>query len=323
MVPRRRNFSLFEIILSLLQIPRPMTDLPDTDYTQRFIFDDSDTRGELVGLERSYAEVLAKHPYPEPVAQLLGELMAAASLLVGTLKFDGLLILQARSEGPIPLLMIECSSEREIRGLARYEAEQIAPDATLADLMPNGVLALTVDPTQGQRYQGIVDLDGETLSECFTNYFVMSQQVGTRFWLYADGRRARGLLLQQLPADRLKDEEERAASWQHITALGSTLTADELLSLDNETILHRLYHEEQVRLFDVQKLRFRCSCSRERSANALVSLGLEDAQSLVIDHGGNIEIDCQFCNERYLFDAADIVQLFAGAGVDTPSDTRH
>jgi molecular chaperone Hsp33 len=300
-----------------------MTDLPDSDFTQRFIFDDSDTRGELVALERSYAEVLAKHPYPEPVAQLLGELMAAASLLVGTLKFDGLLILQARSEGPIPLLMIECSSEREIRGLARYEADQIAPDATLADLMPNGVLALTVDPTQGQRYQGIVDLDGETLSECFTNYFVMSQQVGTRFWLYADGRRARGLLLQQLPADRLKDEEERAASWQHITALGSTLTADELLSLDNETILHRLYHEEQVRLFDVQKLRFRCSCSRERSANALVSLGLEDAQSLVIEHGGNIEIDCQFCNERYLFDAADIAQLFAGAGVDTPSDTRH
>ena len=182
--------------------------------------------------------------------------MAAASLLVGTLKFDGLLILQARSEGPIPLLMIECSSEREIRGLARYNAEQIAADATLADLMPGGDLTLTVDPTIGQRYQGIVDLDGETLSECFTNYFVMSQQVGTRFKLFADGRRARGMLLQQLPADRLKDEEDRAASWQHITALASTLTADELLSLDNETVLHRLYHEEQVRLFDVQNLRF-------------------------------------------------------------------
>lgn len=300
-----------------------MTDLPDTDYTQRFIFDDSDTRGELVALERSYAEVLAKHPYPEPVAQLLGELMAAAALLVGTLKFDGLLILQARSEGPVPLLMIECSSEREIRGLARYHSEQIAPDATLADMMPDGVLALTVDPTHGKRYQGIVDLDGTSLAECFTNYFVMSQQTNTRFWLYADGRRARGLLLQQLPADRLRDAQERDASWQHITALASTLSADELLSLDNETVLHRLYHQEQVRLFDVQPLRFQCSCSRERSGNALVSLGLEDAQQLVIEHGGAIEIDCQFCNERYLFDAADIAQLFAGAGVDTPSDTRH
>ncbi len=300
-----------------------MTDLPDNDYTQRFIFDESDARGELVALERSYAEVLAKHPYPEPVAQLLGELMAAAALLVGTLKFDGLLILQARSEGPVSMLMIECSSKREIRGLARYDAEQIAPDATLNDLMPQGVLALTVDPTHGQRYQGIVDLDGADLSECFTNYFVMSQQVGTRFWLNADGRRARGLLLQQLPADRIKDEEERAASWQHITALASTLTADELLSLDNETVLRRLYHEEAVRMFDVQPLRFRCSCSRDRSGNALVSLGQEDAQQLVIENGGSVEIDCQFCNERYLFDAADVAQLFAGAGVDTPSDTRH
>ena len=249
--------------------------------------------------------------------------MAAASLLVGTMKFDGLLILQARSEGPVPMLMIECSSNREIRGLARYDADRIPADATLADLMPNGVLALTIDPTVGQRYQGIVDLDGETLSDCFTNYFVMSQQVGTRFWLNADGKRARGLLLQQLPADRIKDEDEREESWRGLTALAGTLTAEELLGLDNETILHRLYHEEEVRLFDAQSLRFHCSCSRERSGNALVSLGLEDAQNLAVEHGGRIEIDCQFCNQRYLFDAADIAQLFAGAGVDTPSGTHH
>jgi len=300
-----------------------MTDLPDTDFTQRFIFDDSDTRGELVALERSYAEVLAKHPYPEPVAQLLGELMAAASLLVGTLKFDGLLILQARSEGPIPMLMIECSSDRDIRGLARYHAEQIAPDATLADLMPNGVLALTVDPTVGQRYQGIVDLDGETLSDCFTNYFVMSQQVNTCISLAADGQRARGLLVQQLPADRHKDIEEREESWNHVKALANTVKAEELLGLDNETVLHRLYHEDAVRLFDIQPLHFRCSCSRERSGNALVSLGKPDALALIDEHGGKIEVDCQFCNQSYQFDAADIEQLFAGGGVDTPSDTRH
>ena len=300
-----------------------MHDLPDTDYTQRFIFDESDVRGELVALERSYAEVLAKHTYPEPVAQLLGELMAAAALLVGTLKFDGLLILQARSEGPVPLLMVECSSEREIRGLARYDADQIGDTATLSELMPDGVLALTVDPTNGQRYQGLVDLDGEDLSQCFTNYFVMSQQVGTRFWLKADGKNARGMLLQQLPADRQKDEDDRAASWQHVTALASTLSAEELLGLNNETILHRLYHEEAVRLFDIQPLRFRCSCSRERSGNALVSLGQEDAQQLLAEHGGHIEIDCQFCNERYRFDASDVAQLFVGAGVEAPSDTRH
>ena len=300
-----------------------MSELTHTDFTQRFIFDNSDTRGELVSLERSYAEVLAKHNYPEPVQQLLGELMAAAALLVGTLKFDGLLILQARSEGPVPLVMVECSNEREIRGLARFNAEQISAGATLADLMPNGVLALTVDPTQGQRYQGIVDLDGVDLAECFTNYFVMSQQIGTRFWLKADGHRARGMLLQQLPVAVIKDEEERAANWQHLIALANTLQNEELLGLDNATILHRLYHEEDVRLFDEQPIEFHCSCSRERSANALSSLGLEDAQKVVAEHGGHLEIDCQFCNQRYLFDAADVTQLFSGAGVDSPSNTRH
>lgn len=300
-----------------------MHDLPDTDFTQRFIFDDSDVRGELVSLELSYAEVLAKHAYPQPVQQLLGEFMAAAALLVGTLKFDGLLILQARSDGPVPLLMIECSSEREIRGLARFDAEQIATGAGLPELMPNGTLAMTIDPTQGQRYQGIVALDGEDLAACFSNYFALSEQLGTRFWLHADGRRARGLLLQQLPADRLKDQEERDASWQHVTTLAGTLTADELLALDNETVLHRLYHDDALRLFDVQPLRFRCSCSRERSARALVSLGAEDARDLVVEHGGAVEIDCQFCNQRYLFDATDVEQLFSGGGSDTPSDTRH
>ena len=297
--------------------------MPDTDFTQRFIFEESDVRGELVALERSYAEVLAKHPYPEPVAQLLGELMAAAALLVGTLKFDGLLILQARSSGAVPLLMVECSSERELRGIARYDEALITPGAGLQDLMPEGSLALTVDPRKGKRYQGIVALDGVDLSESLSSYFVMSEQLGTRFWLKADGHRARGLLLQQLPVAQITDSEERDASWEHVVTLANTLSAEEMLGLDNQTILHRLYHEDPVRLFDIQPICFRCSCSRERSANALVSLGLADAQQLVEEHGGNIEIDCQFCNERYLFDATDVAQLFAGGGVDSPSDTRH
>jgi molecular chaperone Hsp33 len=300
-----------------------MNDFPDIDYSQRFMFDDSDVRGELVALERSYAEVLAKHPYPEPVAGLLGEMLAAAALLVGTLKFDGLLVLQARSLGPVSLLMVECSSERELRGIARYEESLVKSDMTLQELMPDGDLTMTIDPRRGQRYQGIVALDGVDLSACLTEYFVMSEQLPTHFMIRADGKHARGLMLQQLPAERLKDQEEREASWQHVKALSKTLSAEELLSLDNETVLHRLFHDDAVRAFDIQPLVFRCSCSRERSANALVSLGLEDAQQLVIEQNGTVEIDCQFCNERYLFDATDVVQLFAGGGVDTPSDTQH
>lgn len=233
-----------------------MSDLPDTDFTQRFIFDDRDVRGEMVALERSYAEVLAKHAYPQPVQQLLGELMAAAALLVGTLKFDGLLVLQAQSQGPVPLLAIEYTSEHDIRGLARYEAEQIGADATLADLMPGGHLVLTIIPVNGQRYQGTVELDGKDLSECFTNYFVMSQQINTCISLAADGVRARGLLVQQLPAEIHKDSEEREESWAHVKALANTVKVEELLGLDNETVLHRLYHEDAVRLFDIQPLRF-------------------------------------------------------------------
>jgi molecular chaperone Hsp33 len=293
------------------------------DFSQRFLFDDSDIRGEMVGLSDSYRHVLAKHDYPQPVAQLLGELLAAASLLVGTLKFDGLLVLQASSSGAVPLLMVECSSEGEVRGIARYQAERVKADAGLRELMPDGVLAMTVDPKSGQRYQGIVELSGATLAESLTDYFATSEQLPTRFWLAADGLRARGLLLQQLPADRLKEPEEREASWQHAVTLADTLQLEELLGLDNETLLHRLYHQEALRLFEPRALQFRCSCSRERSSRALISLGQADAEALVQEHGGQVEIDCQFCNERYAFDAADIAQLFAGGGSQEPADTRH
>ncbi len=295
----------------------------DLDHTQRFLFDDTDVRGELASLGESYQHVLAKHPYPQPVAQLLGEMLAAASLLVGTLKFDGLLILQVRSSGAVPLLMIECSSEREVRGIARYHAEQVAADAGLRELMPDGVLAITIDPRQGQRYQGIVDLEGASLAECLSNYFATSEQLATRFWLHADGQRARGLLLQQLPAERLREPEEREASWQHVLTLADTLSAEELLGLGNETVLHRLYHQEAVRLFEPQALCFRCSCSRDRSARALISLGEADAQALLEEHDGQVVIDCQFCNQRYAFDASDVTQLFAGGGSEAPSGTRH
>lgn len=293
------------------------------DYTQRFLFEDTDVRGEWADLEHSYSAVLARHPYPEPVAKLLGELLAAAALLAGTLKFEGTLTLQARSNGPVPLLMVECSSQRDVRGIARYQAEPISATAELLELMPEGVLAITLDPVGGQRYQGIVALDRSTLADCLSGYFASSEQLPTHFWLAADGRRARGFLLQQLPAQQITEAEAREASWQHLSILADTLTPEELLSLNPETLLHRLYHQEPVRLFPGQSLRFLCTCSRHRSANALSSLGQVDAFNLLDEQGGQISIDCQFCNNRYEFDLADITQLFAGGGSDRPSQTRH
>ncbi|MFD1259926.1 Hsp33 family molecular chaperone HslO [Entomomonas asaccharolytica] len=293
------------------------------DITQRFLFENLDVRGEIVSLEHSYHEVLTRHQYPAPVAKLLGELLAASALLCGTLKFDGTLVLQARSEGPLPLLMVECNSNREIRGIARYEAEQISDSMTLQELMPNGILALTVDPTQGKRYQGIVALEGETLASSLSSYFASSEQLPTFFWLCANGKQAKGFLLQALPAEKQHDDEERQNTWQHLTVLANSLNADEFLAVDNITILHRLYHEEDIRLFEQLPIKFHCSCSRERSANALRSLGEQDAFALLEEQQGKITIDCQFCNKEYIFDIADVTQLFKDGSSNPPAETRH
>lgn len=282
--------------------------MPSQDVTQRFIFEHSDVRGELVSLNDSYHEILARHPYPEPVKALLGEMLAAAVLLSTAIKFDGLLIMQARSSGPLSMLMVECSSQQDVRAIARY-SDDLSGD-TLSELMPDGMLAITMDPTQGQRYQGVVALQGDSLADALAGYFDSSEQLPSRFRLLADGRIARGFMLQALPADRQTDPEERQETWSRLSALAETLTVEELLALDNSTILHRLFHEEEVRLFDARPVRFRCSCSAERSGNALISLGREDALALLAEQGGEVEVDCQFCNTSYRFDEAALTRLF-------------
>lgn len=281
------------------------------DTTQRFLFEHADVRGELVSLNQSYREVLAKHEYPESVKALLGEMLAATVLLSTTIKFEGLLILQARSSGPLSTLMVECSSDQAVRAIARY-ADDLQGD-TLPELMPDGILTITIDPRQGQRYQGIVPLEGHSLADALSAYFDNSEQLPTRFRLQADGRGARGFLLQALPADRQIDPQDRDATWEHLSILANTLTAEELVSLDNQTLLHRLFHQEDLRLFDPLPVRFECSCSAQRSGNALVSLGRDDALALLAEQGGTIEVDCQFCNARYQFARADLDNLFDAA----------
>lgn len=297
--------------------------MQDTDFTQRFLFEDADVRGELASIDATYQAVLQRHAYPESVAVLLGELLAAAALLVGTLKFDGLLTLQARSEGPLSLLMVECSSDRQMRAIARYDEARIESQLTFKQLMPNGIMALTIEPEEGQRYQGLVAFEGETLADSLNAYFDNSEQLGSQFFLAADGQQARGFLLQQLPTDRITDSEQRQQHWEHVLTLAQTLTKAELFELDNATILHRLYHEESVLLFDPSAVEFSCSCSRARSTHALVSLGQEDVEALLKEKQDLIEIDCQFCNERYLFDAQDVAQIFDPANQAAALQTVH
>ncbi|MFA7554307.1 MAG: Hsp33 family molecular chaperone HslO [Spongiibacteraceae bacterium] len=277
------------------------------DQLQRFIFDDTDIRGELTCLEQTYQDVLGGHQYPEVVAHLLGEFLAAVALMSATLKFEGTITLQARSDGQIPIIMAEANSDRSLRGIARSADDASSDD--FAVLLANGVLSITIDPKHGNRYQGIVSLDGANLAQCLEGYFQQSEQLSTRIWLSSNGQQCAGMLLQELPSSHAINPELRQEQWQHLTTLADTLTPSELLSLPFEAILHRLYHQEQVRLFEPSPLHFQCSCSRNRTLSALHTLGKEELEEILLEQG-SIDINCEFCHQHYHFNHQDLEVLF-------------
>lgn len=279
-----------------------------SDSLQRFVFEGTDVRGELARLQQSYREVLANHTYNTPVANLLGELLVAATLLSATLKFEGSLTLQARSDGEIPLIMAEITSDRRLRGIARGADQATSTD--FQTLLRNGQLAITITPARGQRYQGIVPLEGDNLSACLESYFRQSEQLATRCWLTADGHTATGLLLQELPASPHSTAGQRSQQWQHVTTLADTLSAAELEQLPFETLLHRLYHQDPVRLFPPQQVHFQCNCSADRTLSALRSLGELELRSIIAEQGA-IDINCEFCHQHYQFTESDVDNLFS------------
>ncbi|MCP8900380.1 Hsp33 family molecular chaperone HslO [Gilvimarinus xylanilyticus] len=282
-----------------------------TDLLHRFIFDECDIRGEIVTLGESYRQVLDSNDYPPAVQHLLGEFLAAVALLSSSLKFDGLISLQARGEGAISLIMAECSHDNQVRGIIRPRPGQPLPEdiPSLAQLLEKGVLVITLEPKIGERYQGIVPLDADTLAGCLEHYFKQSEQLETRFWIAADEQHCAGLLLQALPLQVAPSAEVNRDNWQTAIALAETVTPAEQLGLSHPDLLHRLFNEMPVRLFSPTQLHFHCSCSRERSAAALESLGREEVEQLLAEKG-TIEIDCQFCNQLYRFNAEDVRELF-------------
>lgn len=287
-----------------------------SDELLRFIFDGTDIRGEWVRLERSYQDALANHHYSSAVRVLVGEFLAAVSLLGATLKFEGTLILQARSEdGEIPLIMAEATSDNCVRAIV-HGAERAVGTSFTQLLGRSATLAITIDPKQGQRYQGIVPLESDSLATCIEDYFARSEQLPTRVWLFADEQRAAGLFLQELPS-RL-DAAQRAQQWQHLNALAETASAQEMLQLSGDELLYRLFHQEHLRLLQRDALQFRCSCSRARTANMLRSLGRDELDAIVREQGA-IDINCEFCNQLYRFLQADVAELFEPAH----PQTRH
>lgn len=287
-----------------------------SDFVQRFHFSDSPVRGELVQLEDTVAAVLARHDYPARVAALLSEAMAATLLLATTLKFEGSLILQARGNGPLQTLMVECNHRREMRAIAQVadDWEEAADALPLDRLFGDGQLVITIDPEGGQRYQGIVPLDRATLALCLEHYFEQSEQLSTRIWLAAGEGHAAGLLLQVLPGQGSGGD---ADVWPRLCQLTDTVTAPELLALPATELLYRLYHEETVELYDSEEACFRCTCSRTRTEQVLLALGEPELRGIIAEQGA-IEVSCQFCNQEYRFDPIDVEQLLRGGSGGSP-----
>jgi|AntDeeMinimDraft_4_1070355.scaffolds.fasta_scaffold00041_41 molecular chaperone Hsp33 len=275
-----------------------------SDNLQRFVFNEGEVRGELVVLDETLDETLKNRDYPEPAATLLAESLSAAVLLGGVLKMKGRISLQAKGEGPVSLLMADCSHERGVRGLIHAD-DSIEP-GTISEQLGHGQLAITLEPEQGQRYQGIVPLESDSLSGCLQDYFARSEQLDTLVMLFANGERSGGLMLQKMPGYTATDDDDL---WNRLTYLASTTSQDELLELAPETLLHRLFHEEDISLYPAEPVFFHCHCSRERTENALQTMGAQECYDLLAEQG-EITVDCQFCNQQYRFGQTDLETLF-------------
>ena len=297
------------------------------DTLQRFLFERSPVRGELVEISDAWQQVQSLRSYPTAVSNVLGEMMAAAALLSANLKFNGSIILQIHGDGPVQLLVVECDALLRLRATAKlHEDAEVAEDASLQQLVNQrgeGRFAITLDPADKlpgqQAYQGIVSLDGDSVATVIENYMMRSEQLDTRLWLAANEHVSRGLLLQKLPEEGVTAttvSDADADAWNRTVTLASTVNDEELLNTDIMTLLQRLYWEESVRVFEPRHPSFHCGCSREKVGNMLKMLGKEEVDSAIADLG-ELEIDCDFCGQQYEFDAVDCAQLFTS---DTISD---
>lgn len=278
--------------------------MTEHDTLRRFIFERLPVQGRHVHLDATWRAALERQDYPVPVRGLLGEAMAAAVLLSATLKFDGNITLQIQGTGPVHLLVVQCTSDLNLRGLARWTGE--LETMGFRELVGDGRLVMTIEQKgKAERYQSVVPLEGVSLSASLESYFARSEQLATRLWLTAGDGSASGLLLQMLP-DRQGDPD----AWQHVTVLSDTLKQRELAGLSAQELLHRLYNEDDVRLFDGAPVAFRCQCSRGRIEDTLRALGREEMRSIIAEQG-KVEVDCEFCGKRYAFDAVDVESLFS------------
>ena len=285
------------------------------DQLHRYLFEQFAVRGELVTVSETWKQIPENHNYPLPVKTLLGELLVATSLLTATLKFAGDITVQLQGDGPMSLAVINGNNQQQMRGVARVQGD-VPENADLKTLVGNGYLVITISPEEGERYQGVVGLEGDTLAACLEDYFMRSEQLPTRLFIRTgevDGQPAAGgMLLQVLPA-----QDAQTNDFEHLATLTETIKAEELFNLSATDVLWRLYHEEEVTVYDPQAVEFKCTCSRERCAGALKTLPDEEIDSIMAEDG-EIDMHCDYCGTHYVFNSMDIAEIRNNASPADP-----
>lgn len=296
----------------------------NNDISQKFIFENASIRGEIVKLNESFSTIMKQHQYPPLIRQLLGEMLVVACLLCTSLKFKGRITVQFQGKGKLKLLLAQCNSEFEIRGVAQWQ-EGLA-QAELPHEQQNGLLVITMESSakNAKPYQGIVAWQGNSLAEAIEAYFKNSEQIPTRLWLAVNEHQATGLLIQAMPKEieKLGKKELEDVYWEHVIQLSQTISNEELLTLDNEIILQRLYAQEKIRLFPAITLRFHCPCTRQRSENALLLLPKSEIED-ELQKKQSIVVTCDFCNKEYMFDRVDIERIFRSLNNPDSSTQIH
>lgn len=290
-----------------------------TDWLRRFHIETAGVRGVVVRLDATWREIASHAAYPQAVSALLGEAVAASALFAGNIKMTGSTSLQLKSQGAVPLAYAECGTDGQVRGLARWEGEIAGPIRPGA-LGAGALLAITIEQADSnQRYQGLVPLAGDTFADAFEHYFEQSEQLPTAIRLTVGPSRCAGMLLQQVASEGGHSMRDVTPEFERVAAMFRTLTDEELATLPPETLLRRLFPEDDVRLHGETALRFGCRCSQQRVAGMLRSLGRDEAFASFTPEGV-VEVHCQFCNRRYAFDAAELEAVFAeGFAVPGPA----
>ena len=285
-----------------------------SELRQRFYIEDCPIRGEVVHLEKVLQTILAQRDYPQAIEVLLGEMLSATALLASTLKIKGRISLQIQAAGTFKWAMAECDHLGQLRASADYQEDprfaEGTDSSTVLKALVSPVLFINIEPEVGERYQGIIALERDTLAGCLMQYYDLSAQIPTKIRLASTAQRASGLLIQLLPRNS-EEEQQRVDEdlWPRLTLLTETLKAQELIELDATEILYRLYNEEEVRLPEVELLSFGCTCSKDRCANALIHIGAEAVRE-TLEFQNPITMDCQFCSTRYTFTAEEALGLF-------------